>query len=82
VLAELNLFAPLVSVGSYCVVFDTVIDNLPKDFFPNRPWGVDNNPMKAVRKFVLENPNFEIDVNMNKKLQISVAPDGYLKRNY
>jgi cephalosporin hydroxylase len=82
VMAELNLFAPLVSVGSYCVVFDTVIDNLPEDFFPDRPWGVDNNPMKAVRKFALENPNFEIDVNMNKKLQISVAPDGYLKRNY
>jgi len=82
VLAELNLFAPLVTVGSYCVVFDTVIEDLPKDFFPNRPWGVDNNPKQAVREFVINNPNFEIDININEKLQISVAPDGYLKRNY
>ena len=43
VLKELNLYSELVSIGQYCIVFDTVIENLPDDFFPNRPWSVGNN---------------------------------------
>ena len=36
VLAELKAFAPLTSVGSYCVVFDTVIEDMPAEMFPDR----------------------------------------------
>ena len=81
-LAELNAYADLVSVGSYCVVFDTVIEDLPADSFPDRPWDVGNNPKTAVHHWLKDHPEFEIDKSIDDKLLISVAPDGYLKRIY
>ena len=80
VLAELQAYAPLVSVGSYCVVFDTIIEDLPADFFPDRPWSVGNNPKTAVREFLKNHPEFESDTRIQHKLLITVAPDGFLKR--
>jgi cephalosporin hydroxylase len=80
VLAELETYAPLTSVGSYCVVFDTLIEDMPADMFPNRPWGPGNNPKTAVREFLKTHSEFEIDKRIDYKLLISVAPDGYLKR--
>lgn len=80
VLAELEAYAPLVSVGSYCVVFDTVIEDLPDDMFSDRPWGVGNNPKTAVWEHLKTHPEFEIDKSIQHKLLITVAPDGYLKR--
>jgi cephalosporin hydroxylase len=80
VLAELQAYAPLVSVGSYCVVFDTVIEDMPDEMFPDRPWGRGNNPKTAVREYLKSHPEFEIDKQIDYKLLISVAPDGYLKR--
>lgn len=82
VLAELRAYAPLVSPGSYCVVYDTVVENLPSGYLPGRkrPWDVGDNPMTATRLFLLENPNFEVDHSIDHKLLISVAPNGYLKR--
>ncbi len=80
VLEELRLYAPLVSLGSYCVVFDTFVEDMPNDLFPDRPWSVGDNPKTAVWKYLKENDNFEIDKMMDNKLLISVAPNGYLKR--
>ncbi len=82
VLEELKAFSPLVSVNSYIVVFDTIVEYLPVNYLPGhiRPWGISNNPLTAVREFLGSNPNFEIDKSINNKLLISVAPDGYLKR--
>jgi cephalosporin hydroxylase len=80
VLAELEAFAPLVSVGSYCIVFDTIIENLPKSAFPDRPWKQGNNPKTAVTKFLNIHSEFEIDKSIKNELIITVAPDGYLKR--
>lgn len=80
VIAELEAYAPLVSVGSYCVVFDTVIEDMPEDAFPDRPWGKGNNPKTAVWEFLKNHPEFEIDKSIENKLLITVAPDGYLKR--
>lgn len=80
VLAELEAYAPLVSVGSYCVVFDTLIEDLPDDMFSDRPWGVGNNPKTAVWEYLKTHPEFEIDKSIPHKLLITVAPDGYLKR--
>jgi len=79
VLAELRQYAPLVTAGSYLVVFDTVIELLPQDFFPDRPWGRGNNAMTAVREFLAESDRFEIDREIQNKLLITVAPEGYLK---
>lgn len=79
VLAELELYAPLVSPGNYLVVFDTAIEYMPPDSFPDRPWGVGDNPMTAVREFLDKHDNFEVDRDIVSKLLITVAPDGYLK---
>lgn len=80
VLAELEAYAPLTSVGGYCVVFDTLIEDMPAAMFANRPWGPGNNPKTAVWQFLKSNPDFRIDTDIQNKLQITVAPDGYLKR--
>jgi cephalosporin hydroxylase len=80
VLAELEAYAPLTSVGSYCVVFDTVIEYLPKDFFGDRPWSPGDNPSTAATEFLKSHPEFTIDERIDNKLLISVAPRGYLKR--
>jgi cephalosporin hydroxylase len=80
VLGELNLYASLVSVGSYCVVFDTVIEDLEGVEFVDRPWGKGDNPKTAVAEFLKTNSDFEVDHAIDKKLLISAAPGGYLKR--
>jgi cephalosporin hydroxylase len=80
VLAELQAYAPLTSVGSYCAVFDTIIEDMPAEMFPDRPWGPGNNPKTAVWEFLKTHTEFEIDKSIQQKLMITVAPDGYLKR--
>jgi cephalosporin hydroxylase len=80
VLAELEAYAPLTTKGSYCCVFDTVIEDMPKDMFPNRPWGPGNNPKTAVHEYVKNNNAFEIKNAIDQKIMITVAPNGYLKR--
>ncbi|MCK4816275.1 cephalosporin hydroxylase family protein, partial [bacterium] len=79
VLKELKLYAPLVTVGSYCIVFDTVIEDMPKEAHPDRPWGPGNNPKTAVWEFLKHNDRFEIDKSIENKLLITAALDGYLK---
>jgi cephalosporin hydroxylase len=80
VLAELRAYAPMTSVGSYCVVFDTVIEDLPAGMFPDRPWDPGNNPKTAVHEYLKSHPEFEVDRRVEDKLMISVAQGGYLKR--
>jgi len=80
VLAELEAYAPLVTVNSYCVVFDTIVEDMPTDMYPDRPWGPSDNPKTAVREYIKAHPEFEINKNIQNKLLITVAPDGYLKR--
>ena len=79
VLRELQLYSPLVTKGSYLVVFDTAIEDMPEGFFPDRPWDKGNNPKTAVWEFLKTNNRFEIDREIENKLLITVAPDGYLK---
>ena len=80
VLGELNLYASLVSVGSYCIVFDTVIEDLDGVEFVDRPWGKGNNPKTAVAEFLKTTSDFVVDYSIDEKLLISAAPGGYLKR--
>ena len=79
VLEELKAYANLTSVGSYCVVFDTLIEDRPKGFY-NRPWDKGDNPKTAVWEYLKDSDNFIIDENIDNKILISVAPEGYLKR--
>jgi len=79
VLQELDLYSPLVTKGSYLVVLDTIIEDMPEKFFKNKPWGKGNNPKTAVREFLKKNDRFKIDKKLENKLLITVAPNGYLK---
>jgi cephalosporin hydroxylase len=81
VLRELELYAPLVSLNSYIVVFDTIVEDLPEGYFSQkRPWGIGNNPCTAVDEFLKKHDNFIVDEAIDNKLLISVAPRGYLKK--
>lgn len=92
VLAELEAYAPLTSQGSYCVVWDTGVEDLPEDFCKDRPWGKGNNPKTAVfeylkllkeegRQAIDDAPlYFEIDKIIEHKLSITASPDGFLRR--
>ncbi|MFT3848107.1 MAG: cephalosporin hydroxylase family protein [Propionivibrio sp.] len=80
VLAELEAYAPLVTLGSFCVVFDTVIEDMPKELCAGRPWHSGNSPKNAVHQWLPAHPEFIIDRALEAKLQITVARDGYLKR--
>ena len=79
VLKELELYSPLVTKGSYLVVFDTIIEEFPANFFVDRPWDRGNNPMTAVKAFLKKNDRFVIDTGFDAKLLITVAKNGYLK---
>lgn len=81
VLAELNAYAGLVSVGSYCIVFDTFVEDMPDDYvWTDRPWGKGDNPKTAVWEWLKSHPEFEIDHSLDDKLLITSAPDGFLRR--
>lgn len=80
VLRELELYAPFVTTGSYCVVFDTIVEDMPDNYLPGRAWGVGNNPKTAVHEFLKQHDEFIIDESIDHKLLVSVAPQGYLKR--
>jgi cephalosporin hydroxylase len=79
VLRELELYSPLVGKGSYLIVMDTVVEDMPPDVFTNRPWGPGDNPKTAVREFLKTNLRFEVDEPFEAKLLLTVAPEGYLK---
>lgn len=80
VLAELDAYAGLVTAGCYCIVFDTVVEDLPPGQYPDRPWDVGNNPKTAVTEFLKHNTDFEVDADFEAHLLITVAPGGYLRR--
>ncbi len=77
---ELAAYAPMVTPGSYCVVFDTIIDSFSRRLCKGRPWSPGNSPRTAVQEFLERNDAFEVDAELEGGLLISVAPGGYLKR--
>ena len=80
VLRELEAYAPLVTVGNYCIVSDTIVEDAPEHLSADRPWGKGNNPKTAVHAYLAQNGDFEIDKSIENKLQITVSPDGFLRR--
>lgn len=80
VYCELESYANLVSVGSYCVVFDTFVEDMPTGYFADRPWDKGNSPRTAVDQFLKLHAEFEVDESIQNKLLITVAPGGFIKR--
>jgi cephalosporin hydroxylase len=79
VLRELELYSPLVTQGCYLIVFDTVIEFMPPETVAHRPWSQGNSPYNAVQQFLQTNSRFRVDRAIDAKLQVSVAPQGYLE---
>jgi cephalosporin hydroxylase len=79
VLSELRLYSPLVRAGGYLVVFDTTIEDQPSGFFGDKPWDKGNNPKTAVWEFLRGNDRFAVDKEIESKLLLTVARDGYLR---
>jgi len=80
VLNELRLYSKFVSVGSYVILPDTFIEFFPRGYYADRPWDVGNNPYTAMKQFLEEAKEFEVDREVSDKALISEAVDGYLKR--
>ena len=80
VIKELEMYAPFVSLNSYLIVFDTWVEDVPANYYSDRPWDKGNNPKTAVWEFIKEQDDFIIDKSIEHKLSITLAPDGYLKR--
>lgn len=92
VVAELEAYGSLVSKGSYCVVFDTIVEDLPQETFKDRPWDRGDNPKTAVWEYLKKLSEhkktdaqgavieFEVDKKFQDKLMLTAAPGGYLRR--
>jgi cephalosporin hydroxylase len=79
VLEELNAYSEMVSVGSYLVVFDTHVEDMPDEYvWTDRPWGKGNNPKTAVHEWIKHHQNFEIDNDIENQVMLTSAPDGFL----
>lgn len=92
VLEELEHYAPLTSKGSYCVVWDTGVEDLPDDMCADRPWGKGNNPKTAVWEYMKRLSDegrtaadggeliFNYDKTIENKIMITASADGFLRR--
>ena len=80
VLKELNLYSSLISKNSYCIVFDTIVEKMDSEFSKNRPWNKKNSPQSAIQKFLKKNDEFIVDKTIDKKIILSMAPGGFLKK--
>ena len=92
VLQELELYAPLTSKGSYCVVWDTGVEDLPDEMCADRPWGKGDNPRTAVweyQRLLAEEGrtaadgdalNFALDKTIENRIVITASVDGFLRR--
>ena len=83
VLKELEVYSKFVKKGSYLIVFDTIIDEIPNKWWgaslPKRPWNKQNNPKQAVQHFLMKNKRFKIEKSVEDKILLTVASSGYLK---
>jgi len=74
VAAELEIYAPLVTPSSYCLVQDGIIDVLP--LMENARPG----PLHSIDDFVAQHPEFEVDQERCERFLITHHPRGWLRR--
>jgi cephalosporin hydroxylase len=78
VLKELELYSPLVTLGSYIVAMDGVMRDLV-DVPGGKPEWAEDNPFSAIHEFLAGHPEFEIDREPVRG-GITYFPDAYLRR--
>jgi len=77
---ELSLLAPLLPMGSIVIVADTIVEEMPENYYPNRPWSRGNNPYTAVQQFLIENKNYSIESKWARRSLMGECRDGILSR--
>lgn len=77
---ELCLYADLVTPGSYLILPDTFIEFFPSGHYVDRPWDKGNNPYTAMKQFLAERDDFEVDPVPSDKSLITETLGGYLVR--
>ncbi len=80
VLAELRLLAPLLPVGGFVLVADTLIEEFPPHYYANRPWDRGDNPATALAAFVDEQPGFRLATDWSRRALVSEFRDGIIER--
>ena len=84
VLRDLRNFAPLVNVGSYIIVEDSVAGLPGFSGDVNNPVGQflmprQNTPLQAISRFLKESPGFKVDKNRERYF-LTHNYQGFLKR--
>ena len=80
VILELDLYSPLVSVGSYIIVMDTSVEFVDPKYIGDRPWGKGDSPYTAVQEFLKDNDEFVADKEIEDRILLTSAPGGWLRR--
>ena len=80
VLRELNSLAHLLPIGSIVIVADTIVEEMPENYYTNRPWGKGNNPYTAAHRFLELNGSFEMDLEWSRRSLLGECRDGILRR--
>jgi cephalosporin hydroxylase len=81
VLDELRAYGPLVTRGQYLIVADTMLGRLNREQTPTdraHAWYPGNEPLSALKEYLLECDRFVPDEEMNGKMILSSSPEGYL----
>lgn len=81
VLDELLTYSDLLPINSIIMVADTIVEEMPEDFYPNRPWGRGNNPMTAVREFLLTSSDWSLDSKWSRRSLLGECRDGIIVKN-
>lgn len=81
VLNELNALAPLLPAQSIIMVADTLIEELPVDFYSDREWAPGNNPLTALNQFLAENDDgFMRELQWGRRAIQSEFRDGIISK--
>jgi cephalosporin hydroxylase len=80
VLNELEALALSLPRNSLVLVADTVVEEMPESYYPNRHWGAGNSPLTALREFMLRHPEFTTDDNWGRRAVVSEFRDGFIRK--
>ena len=72
---ELEIYAPMVTAGQYLVVEDTNLNGHPVG------WSFGPGPMEAVREFLKQNQEFQVDRSFAERLKVTFFPNGWLRKS-
>lgn len=80
VLGELASLSGLLPIDSLILVADTIVEEMPIDYYPNRHWGAGNSPLSALREFLAFQDDYQLDPNWCRRAIVTEFRDGIIRR--